>query len=193
MVISAARVVALVIAAVVIVFALSDRSSWTKFWAEQGVYSTVVTIVNQTPPRREFMVRNYPTDCNAHVFRWDKLDALSNLNGLKQDTLTNFIDANGEDAVPTSFWRLRQDVDVLDESDIDRLVPERPYGTFSLIGYIPAERDLVSLSRVGFDSSLQQGLICAEVISGRAGGSGLLMLFNMRDGGWGIEGVMVTW
>lgn len=150
---------------------------------ELQVYRTLLKGLG--PIHADTALMSRPTQCNANSL--DSADTLNDLDKAFAGSATfstslyqSFLTANNAAAKPIQLGSLTDLIAVVDY-DVSKSYQNSPGLLRSL------NRQIVTLSRVGFDSSRREALLCLE------GHFGSLYHFKYGQDGWELVGGVSTW
>lgn len=141
------RKIQVILLSILFVFALAVLSQNNESQEENAVYVTVLGFSVHSPDSHNMKLLSSPSACQMHD--------IGHLT-VEQPLLTTFLQANSADATPIRLPALKNHYTVVDWAQTRRL--NDSIGELEKIR--STEEDVVMLSRVGFDESRRQALVC---------------------------------
>lgn len=166
---------------------------------EYAVYSAIIDKVHFEERLRVFVLRDHTAPC-ARANDWcaDK-QVKSRLPNLKTETLDDYVIQNRESAPLSEYFKLQRPVVMLSDQDLPGLLiktnlkvsfsplPARKIHWGKFYDRYPLSPGVISLSRVGFDSRLQQALVYAEIAGQSNGAWGRYLVLSKESGTWVMQ------
>jgi hypothetical protein len=171
---------------------------------EYAVYSSVINHIHNEDRFRFFVIRDRTFGCMRG--EWCKPQLLTRqLEGLIPETLEDYVLHNNQPTQLSNSFSLRATAVTLNDADLPKFlagsksrinlspIPNRKinWGEFySRYGLSPG---LISLSRVGFNSELNQALVYEETQANYNGTWCRYVLLTKRTGMWTVQGQHAAW
>lgn len=182
--------------------------------AEDAVYSAIIQHLHAEDRLRVVVVRDHTLPC-SRVPEWCNHDRIKNgMLKLEPETLDDYVVRNDESASLTKSFNLHRPVMLLSDHDLPKLLirtnlqinldslPSRKINWSLFYDRYPLSPGLISLSRVGFNSQMDQALVYEEIKGSDNGRWGRYLLLakdsagNLRSheqGGWVVRDKIESW
>jgi hypothetical protein len=116
---------------------------------------------------------------------------IEELPALKQETYDDFEAKNKDPQVLDGTFTVSVPVIVLSEEDIEALFDTSDWGQSLLEKY--NSKAILTLSRIGFDTEMNQALVYAGIYTAWNAGIGYYVLLNKENGVWEVESTITAW
>lgn len=132
------------------------------------------------------------TDHTTSGFGNGTLDWLSgSMPTLEQETLNDFQAKNAEEVPLADFFYLDEEVVLISEEAVREHFEDKGWTEFYQI--YPFSQGIMTLSRVGFNSEMNQALVYVGNQAEYLGGAGYYVLLVKEAGVWVIEAEIMAW
>ncbi len=167
---------------------------------EYAVYSSIIDAIHHEDRLQVFVIRDHTAPCGRSD-EWCAVKQIKNrLPGVQPETLDDYVKQNEQPvALAQSFNLPRPAVLLSDQSVSELLITTRVKVDFSSLPVrkiqwgefyqrYPLAPGLISLSRVGFNSRMDQALVYEEIVGNTDGTWGRYLVLRKQSGKWLIEG-----
>jgi len=165
---------------------------------EYAVYSAIIDKVHFEERLRVYVVREHTRPC-VRMGEWcaDK-QVSQRLANLGSETLDDYRIQNREPVALAKSFDQRP-VELLSDQDLTgllirtnlkinfSLIPARKIQWGEFYSRYPLSPGVISFSRVGFDSQMQQALVYEEIVGNVDGAWGRYLVLTKKSGAWAIE------
>ncbi len=172
---------------------------------EYAVYSSVINHIHHEDRFRFFVIRDRTLGC-MRSSDWCKPQLLTqHLEELIPETLEDHVLQNNQSTQLSNFFSLRATAVTLSDADLPKFlarskskvnlspIPNRKINWGEFYQSYGTSPGLVSLSRVGFNSELNQALVYEETQANYNGTWGRYVLLTKRTGVWTVQSQHIAW
>jgi hypothetical protein len=166
---------------------------------EYAVYSTIIGKVNFEERLRVFVLRDHTEPC-ARTNDWCAHKGVrSRLPNLRPETLDDYVIQNRESEPLGENFKLQRPAVMLSDHDFSGMLirtnrkvnfsplPGRTIQWNQFYDHYPLSSGVISLSRVGFDSQIQQALVYEETAGSADGTWGRFLVLTKESGKWVVQ------
>lgn len=172
---------------------------------EYAVYSTIIDQLHYENRIRVFVIRDHTAPC-VRMDEWcTNKEVRNRLPNLRPETLDDYLRRNKESAALSESLNLQRPAVMLSDQDLPELVVKTKlqvnltplpgskihWGKF--YDRYPLSPGLISLSRVGFDSQINQALVYEEIHGNNNGTWGRYLVLTKGSGRWVIADKIESW
>ncbi len=118
---------------------------------------------------------------------------LANMHGVSAQTSDSFLARNTSRSLAFRPANLGVPYVLFTQDEVNSLFSTNQDGWQLFYGKYPDARGILTLSRAGFDTALDQALVYAGMLSQFYGSSGRYVLLNKVNGTWTIDQKVTTW
>lgn len=166
---------------------------------EYAVYSTIIDKLHHEDRLRAFVIRDHTAPCVRNEEWCAAKEVRNRLPNLKSETLDDYLTQNKHSVALSESFNLRRPAVMFSDQALPELLittklrvnfsplPVRKIQWGKFYVRYPLAPGLISLSRAGFDSGMDQALVYEEIVGNTDGTWGRYLLLTKESGEWVIE------
>jgi len=166
---------------------------------EYAIYSVIINQLHYEDRLRSFVLRDHTAPCGRASDWCAEKQVSSHLPNLRPETIDDYVLQNRESAALGESFELKRPAVMVSDRDLAGLLiktnlkvnfatlPGRKIEWGEFYSRYPLSPGVISVSRVGFDSQIQQALVYEEIVGNSDGAWGRYLLLTKESGRWLVQ------